>query len=536
MSLASDQLLLEKVARRKRYQSSLWDLMTEIGGIRVVEGLIGPKDPVPTLSIAFHKPILDNWDRMRRLRSKGKGKHLLTLLSREFCKTTALKWQTIQDYLCNPQETVVWWHAVEEKAEESCYWISSELQHNKELRRLFPAGSLPSEKAKKFISGKQFDLPANKSSHSSSFRAYGWSSEATGGHCSRGKLDDIIARSTIEDNLLPKVERWYQNTVCNVVQANGWMDAIGTRWDLNDQYAKWMRSDYWQFTLRAALEKDGRPSKDGEPTFMDMPLLKRKMDEMGPDFDPQMQNDPSPPGEKPWKAECERFMPKKEAEAARGYVVVITDPAPATVGSFGQAISMGRDSGGIKDEWATCVLKLRRVGDRREIILLDGDSSKDWSVDDGFERMARLAYRYRARAAAIENVGQAIATYEKEWDLARRKNGVSCRRVDLETTYRGKNARFAILSSRAAAGEFFISEGCSKNFLDSFLDQARTWRPLPGGRNGLRQDGCADVTSYGCDSGLANLYEDVPIDTEAWSPFHVPEKESHLYQSRYFAW
>jgi hypothetical protein len=132
--------------------------------------------------------------------------------------------------------------------------------------------------------------------------------------------------------------------------------------------------------------------------------------------------------------------------------------------------------------------------------------------------MANLAYRYRARVVAIEDAGQAVALYDREWESAKRKMGASCRRVPFETTYRGKNHRFGILASRALAGEFLISDGCSQDFLDKFLEQARTWRPM-GVRNGLREDGAADVVSYACDSGLANWYQDVPIEDRDWGPF-----------------
>jgi hypothetical protein len=113
--------------------------------------------------------------------------------------------------------------------------------------------------------------------------------------------------------------------------------------------------------------------------------------------------------------------------------------------------------------------------------------------------------------------------------------GASCRRVPFETTYRGKNHRFGILASRALAGEFLISDGCPKEFLDKFLEQARTWRPM-GNRNGLREDGAADVVSYACDSGLSLFYQDVPISASGWNPLmEDPESQPYRSRSRYCA-
>jgi len=231
-----------------RAKSDLWFLATEIFEIEAVPGLISRKDceRLPLISESFHRPMIAEWDRMRRLRLDGKGRHMLSLWPREFDKTLLMKIQAVQDYLNDPKCTICWWHAVEEKAQEVCHWISTQLQKNRKLRRLFPSGSLPSENAKRFISAVEFDLPANVAAHSPSFRAYGWTSEATGGHCKKAKLDDVVARSIIEDNQIKKQADWYSNTVCNVLQASGWIDAAGTRWDVYDQYSRWIDSRNWQ--------------------------------------------------------------------------------------------------------------------------------------------------------------------------------------------------------------------------------------------------------------------------------------------------
>jgi hypothetical protein len=63
------------------------------------------------------------------------------------------------------------------------------------------------------------------------------------------------------------------------------------------------------------------------------------------------------------------------------------------------------------------------------------------------------------------------------------------------------------------AGEFFISEGCPKPFVEEFLEQARTWRPM-GSKNGLREDGAADCVSYACDPAFQFEYANVPTVVE----------------------
>jgi hypothetical protein len=161
-----------------------------------------------------------------------------------------------------------------------------------------------------------------------------------------------------------------------------------------------------------------------------------------------------------------------------------------------------RRGDGSKDYWANAVLKFRKNGMRNEIILLDGSMSREWDVDAGFDEVCRLKRIYGCAHHAIEGTGQAIALYSKSMDQAARRCGVPNVSLELEGTYRGnaKNIYFAALASAAASGEFMISDGCSREFLDMFLAQAREWRPLESGGNGLRYDDCANAVSFATDA------------------------------------
>jgi hypothetical protein len=502
----------------KRAQSDLYFLCTEIL-------------KYDKLTETFHRPMMVELDDRNRRRRKGKYvKDELELWPRDHFKTTVRIGQVIQQILYDPNTAIAMAHAVDEKSQEFVEEVGNHLMKNDDLRRLRPE-IMPSKLAKKWLTSDQFTVRRQNGVYRRhpTLQGKGASSEVTGGHADIYLLDDIVGQSTVDDNGMPKLRSWYRSTVRNVLRTDGgWIWATGTRWDTNDIWSDFIASPDWDVRVRAALETDGKPDYAGSPVLYDLKWIERKRRELGPAFGPQMMNDPSPAGEKPWTLECESFISKKEADQSRGFVVVITDPAPAKIGST--RLAMGSEFKGFegkKDEWATAVLKLRRVGDRREIILLDGDSSKEWETDEGFERMATLAYRYRARGACIEQTGQNISTYGKEWQAAKRKVGVSGKEIDLETTYRGKNFRFGILASRAKSGEFLISEGCSKSFVEKFLEQARGWRPN-GARNSLHEDGAADVVSYSCDSGLEAYYEKVvgemrflgPLDEEAVEPHY----------------
>jgi len=44
-----------------------------------------------------------------------------------------------------------------------------------------------------------------------------------------------------------------------------------------------------------------------------------------------------------------------------------------------------------------------------------------------------------------------------------------------------------------------------QDFLDNTLNQLREWRPMPGGKNGLRFDDCGNVVSMVSDPAIRRL-------------------------------
>ena len=495
----------EESGPRVRAQTDLWWLATEVLGF-------------DKLTESFHKPMLDQMDLMRTLRKIGKGSDDLWLWPREHYKTTIRKAQVIQDYLCDPTATVTWWHSVEEHAQEASVAISTALQKNKALRKLFPDGVLPNELAKRFIGSRGFRLKSNRSDDAPSFRAWGQTSEATGGHSRYGYLDDIIAANTIEDSAMPKVRSWYRNTVRNVILGSGWLNATGTRWDPDDIYNDWLTSRHWKVVVRAALEMDGKPDYKGKPVLFTVSEIRKKRDEMGEvAFAAQMMNDPSPAGEKPWvPAECEHIITADQGRG-QGFVVVLSDPAPAKVGAFGT--DKKREGGDSKDYWTNAVVKFRAVGDRREIVLLDGSGSQSWGVDEGFSETIRLARKWSANGIAVEKTGQAVAFYMETLRNIARREGVRYRPIDLSMTYKGKNVQFSALADRAKHDEFLICETCEPSFLDLFLSQARDWRPIMGGRNSLKYDDHANVVSFATDPVFKTYAPITGSDELAFDPF-----------------
>src|SRR5678816_1294013 len=104
--LAADRQIHRKEDRRSHYAWNLWALCTEILGF-------------DKLSESFHKPMLDDWDKMDRKRFRGNIRDSLELWPRDHIKTWCERARVIRYYLIDPTITVTWWHAVQEMAEES---------------------------------------------------------------------------------------------------------------------------------------------------------------------------------------------------------------------------------------------------------------------------------------------------------------------------------------------------------------------------------------------------------------------------------
>lgn len=539
LDLAAGYAEVRRQKRRTRAESDLFFLCADILGYRWNPAL------QRGMTEEFHLPLCRRMDGLRAHDRVG------TFCARWHLKTTVFTiGLAIQEILRNPNITILISHAVDEQVENIVSEIANHFLANKELRKLAPEIA-PSVGVKRWAKANQFTVRRPAFSRQPTVLGRGAGAEITGAHVDLILLDDIIGRRTIEDSQLPKIASWYRNTVLPVLNPGGRLRAVGTRWHVDDLWGTFIADKAWHCVVRGALERDGVPDESGEPVLYgpgtgEVPgglseaakrlhLLQR---EMGPDFAPQMQNDPSPAGEKPWdRTGCEHFISLSEAKGP-GALIVLSDPAPAKTGSL-DARGARQRGDGTKDDWATCVVKVRRRGLRREVILLDGRRSKTWDVDEGFDQICQLKRKWHVNKHAVEATGQAIALYEHSHRQAARRSGVAFAPVKLSGTYRGqaKNAYFSALASLAKNDEFLIcAESCDKDFLDMFLAQAREWRPLDNGGNGLRYDDCANVVSFATDPEVMSL---APVVDEqfTWSPFQRVEKGDDMeYGARHVRW
>ena len=511
------------------------------------------------LSVTFHKPMLDAWDRvdLRRFRiyegleePGTEPVDTLDLWPRGHIKTWCERSRVIRYYLWNPAVTVTWWHAVEDKAVESAQSIADMLQQKKELRRLFPVGVLPAMNRKKFCSGGKFFLGGNRIGEGASMQVLGAGGEGTGGHSLVGVLDDFVGYNDVVDGQMFKKKQFYQATVCNVVlrtsEKQGWKDVIGTHWAIDDPYVDWRDSPYWASTVRACLETDGKPDINGKPVYLTQRRIDQERQEQGATmFAFQMMNDPSPSGEKPWvPSECEHACTIKEA-AGPGWVVALGDPAPRAVGSVG-----GRDErhrrDGTKNWWANAVLKMRLKGQLRQMIWLDGEQSRDWGLEEGMGRLVKLGMKWRANEYYAESTSTPI--YQEKLIEAKKEFGAkgyvigSRKQVDaddrLKQTYNAgaKNLYLAALADRAKNSEFYIADSVPKELVEIFLAQMRGFMPLPDGRTGIPFDDLANALAFGTDPYFKRRYAAVDEEFSGWSPYRQPEVDDAIQGGRYVRW
>lgn len=512
MSLSSLYATAPAAKRLKTYTSNLFKLATEILGYT-------------KLTKEFHEPICRWW------MNNEDEDFVLFMAARQHYKTTIQIADMARCILKNPDSTQLVLHAVEDEAQKIVEECGTHFLKNKEFRALRPE-IMPSMQAKRFLTASSFTITRGRTNYDRQATVTGKAvgSEITGMHVNTCiRLDDIVGRNTIADNQLPNVKAFVRNTVMPVRMPGCKIRATGTHWDINDPYMDWRKSKNWISMVRAAIETGEYPNHTidpkGKPVLMSPKEIRLARETMGPDFDFQMMNDPSPSGEKPWdQRTCETYCELKDV-LPNAYRVVLSDPAPAKVGAW--SLDKKRYDGG-KDEWATITVAFQSRGQRREIILLDGAASREWEPSIGWLELCRQKRRWQTANCAIEKVGQATAYYMEDLKRVSREEGVKHHELELTIAgHRGKNVLFGSLADRAKQGEVLIcKDTVPAGFLEGLLDQCREWRALDNGKNSLPYDDRANVLSFACDPVFKRYTADPMVVKPTWDPFAGARGES----------
>ena len=558
-----------RLERLHRAKTDLWFLLTEILKRKWNPSIGGEDSPFPGkgLTEELHKPLCDWIQARRNVLNTG------IFAPRWHHKTELAIGEILQEILIDPSVTLGYFHAVDQQASMLVSEVGNHLQHCEELRRLEPIGIdddgkpynvLPARNAKKFITADQLTVrrPISRFSRFPTLFGRGSGAEIAGIHMRKAWLDDIIGLRTIENSELPKIATWFESNLMPVVD-DGMIRVRATRWHPDAIYERWIESKDWHTVVLPASVPvafdfmDVPGSVDWKADKITVPAeykLQEGIPIYGPreyretqrrklvyfeanmkgNFPSQMMNDPTPESEKPWERTAEHIVDKAYIKTSAWTFWVIHDPAPAKTGSLDFMGARLRGDGS-KDFWAICCIGTRQRGARREIVLVELDQSREWTVDEGLRRGCQMQKRWGARRVGIEQVGQAGNMYTERLRVIAREEGVKYTPVELKSSMKNKNNRFAALCSRAQADEFLIcQETIVPVMLEDFLKQAREWRPLPTGRNSLKYDDLADVVAYSCDPAV-DVYT-VDEKVEEWSPYREPERDQMSQGGRYVRW
>lgn len=439
--------------------------------------------------------------------------------------------EIIREIIKNPEVSIALIHHKLDLARELVMEVAELIQKNEKLRELLPNNNTPGKRYTSFVKksqGGEFCMPGTARAKYT-LKGFSADQDETGGHPDIIFLDDVISAKTIEFHKGTEgLKNWIQHTVIPMAGAGVKLRVKGTMWSPDDWYSDIMMSDNWAAICRAILETDeGEPDEDnGVPIEMyvrdddgknrrplnmaDIQLFK---EEMGFHFAGQMMNNPTADGSRPWeKDRCEHFVSRQGISKLIQKIVVLADPAPLGMDSQGRLVR----GDGIKDYWANAVIGYIRSERRTIRVLLDGNMSQEWGLDEGLNDIKRLMRKWRAKIVGIEEplghggIGFYARSLKDKFGERDQIRGYRVRPVKFASTQKGKYPRIMDLAAMAGMTDeegdsdplFLIcADTCNPLFLQMFLGQARTW----AGKDSIKYDDCLDVVAYSDDPALMEV-------------------------------
>jgi len=537
----------------------------------------------------FHGPLC-RWEDENK-----DHKRTLILAPRKGLKTTVftIGW-CIQQLMIDPDTTIAIFHWAEEEAQAMIKEIGHHLQNNIFLKRLEPIGQyplwineekgiahpsaleyysiLPAHNNKKFMSASKLTVANRPMLNPTTMRqpsvaAKGVGSTATGMHVDNIILEDIIGYETTQEVTgMARVREWVRATVTNVLNKNGRVRARGTRWDEHDVWSDFLKSKQWKCIVRAAMETDGLADENGEPTHygptpegedgIEAALEREKHEllEMGPRiYSAQRQNQATSLAERVWDARsCEHYIDTlKEAMMYPGRTFVLSDPAPAKVGS--QDITKEKSRGdATKDDWAFAVVRLRVNKTLLELVILYLEASKTLEIDQGMDLACNLMHKFGTNMCFHEAYGGLIADYTLSMKNAAKRNGVRLFTEDgvlpqYTNSYAtgAKNIRIKTFADWARDMRVYVCrETVPPLMLESedggtgmrgLWEQARPFR-IVGKGNNLKYDDVIDVCARATDPKLREYSPQVESMADKMEEFWGETEESEMPRTANLGW
>jgi len=529
-AVAKHKQQLKDEVERQRCINDLHYLATEYLGMRVLDG-------------AFNRECQSFLD------SNRTHKRVLLMAPRLAYKTLSMKARIIQEVLRNPDVTIGYVHHQLEKSKQVVNEVAEIFQKNQRLRKLLTRALPPKTD---WCWDGEILIPGRLTigHQQPTVKAFSTGQDMTGQHFTLLIGDDLISRDTLQEaGGVEEVDRWWTSTAVPIIGSTGRALLVGTRWTYDDLYAEALVSTRWSVMHRGILETEGRPDPNGQVielmklsdpddhnselrmTTMEDVIAARE--EMKGDFNAQMLNLPEPLGGRAWLAGTHEHKVKLEniQEWIR-QVVILVDPAPKGANSN-------------HDFWANAVIAYYEEPKSPGILkraLIDGNSSQNWTTDDGMIDVLRLLKKWSNFGSHVVGVEEGLGAarnaqffLNKLKEICRGKHRVLPVAFKLTQQKDSKNRRFADLASLAGSGWFSVADSCPRAFESLFLNQCRSHPDQFDGHDDLR-----DAVSYLSDPALDPHIPKASIPVkrrliDRFDPFtQNRDEEQFVQRSRYF--
>lgn len=465
-------------------------------------------------------------------------------------KSTLLVADIIRALLIDPTQQIFFVHHRLSQAREYVAEVARHIQFNDKLRALFPPQYLP-HKNEKWATADEFSMKNRPiGCRHPSLMACSINQVLTGSHPTRIYLDDLV-NSDAEREItggLDAVEDWVRKTLTNIRGLNPTCKVrlAGTPYTKSDFHWKIIsRTEAgWRVYLRPVSEdpathKPLEPESGGQPIpilIRDIPLPRylNKSDlltirsDSGSSWFSQYMMLPRKDAVRIWVPEKhEHFQKPIDYNSFINKIVVINDPAPYDKSSW-YANTDKKDAWAIaviayamvplkytdddlKNDFTNTMLSQAKItrsdyaGARLVRILIDGDFSPKWTLDQGISRAISLAYKYSTPLIAFEEPpgsAKAIKPFSTRCKEMAVAQGLGITPVQLLSTFAGKGIRIQDLAALAERYNFvMLKDTIPDKFLERFLEQARNW----SGPSKHSHDDVLDAVSYLDDPAIKEL-------------------------------
>jgi len=324
----------------------------------------------------------------------------LDLWAREHYKSTVITYgKTIQDILCNPDDTFGIFSCTRPIAKAFLGQIKAELEQNELLKDLYPdiLWQNPNREAPRWSLDGGIVVKRKSNPKESTIEAWGLvDGQPTSKHFSVLVYDDVVTLESVSTpEMIEKVTERYSVSL-NLGAHGGRRRIIGTRYHFNDTYKTIMDRGSVKERIFPATDNG---DVDGKAVFLIDEALREKRRDMGPYvFGCQMLQNPKADGAMGFKEEWLRYYdPEITTRWSEHFRYIVVDPAGEK--------KKGNDY---------TVMWVIALGEDKKYYVIDGIRDR-LNLKEKWEHLLRLHKKWKPQNVGYEKYGlQADIEYMKE--------------------------------------------------------------------------------------------------------------------------